>query len=191
VPSDQAWEVSRVETTKGGRPPATRATHRAVVLAGIRILVTTVVLGLVFALAPLRLRDGDVALRLVAAVVLLAGVVSLQIWMVARSPYPMVRAVESLSLSLPLLIFVFASTYFAMSQASTGSFNQVLTRTDSVYFTVTVFATVGFGDLVATSEAARVAVTVQMILDLIFIGVVARVLIGTVRLRRAALGKPS
>ncbi len=160
-------------------------------LAGIRILVTTAVLGIVFALAPLRLRDGDVALRLIAAVLLLTGVVSLQIWMVARSPYPMVRAVESLSLSLPLLIFVFASTYFAMSQASAGSFNHVLTRTDSVYFTVTVFATVGFGDLVATSEAARVAVTVQMILDLIFIGVVARVLIGTVRQRRAALGKPS
>lgn len=184
--------MTRTDSTKEPRSPEARATHRAVVLAIVRILALTGVLCLVFALAPLELRDADnIAVRLVLSVVVLAVVVALQIWLVARSPYPMVRAIESLSLSLPLLIFVFASTYFAMSQANGDSFNQMLTRTDAVYFAVTIFATVGFGDLVATSEAARVAVTVQMIVDLVFIGVVARVLLGTVRQRRATLGRHS
>jgi hypothetical protein len=37
-----------------------------------------------------------------------------------------------------------------MAQADTDNFNvHALTRTDSLYFTITVFATVGFGDITA------------------------------------------
>jgi voltage-gated potassium channel len=58
-----------------------------------------------------------------------------------------------------------------MAQDDPGkSTAETLTRTDSVYFTVTIFATVGFGDISASSEAARVLVTFQMILDLIVLG---------------------
>jgi hypothetical protein len=42
-----------------------------------------------------------------------------------------------------------------------------LTRTDALYFTVTVFPTVGFGDITARSETARIVVTGQMIADLV------------------------
>ena len=49
---------------------------------------------------------------------------------------------------------------------SASNFSQPLTRIDSVYFTVTTFATVGFGDITATTEAARLVVTGQMIADL-------------------------
>jgi hypothetical protein len=55
-----------------------------------------------------------------------------------------------------------------------------LTRTDALYFTVTVFATVGFGDISAASQAARLLVTAQMILDLIVLGLGIRVFIGAV-----------
>jgi hypothetical protein len=41
-----------------------------------------------------------------------------------------------------------------------------LTRTDALYFTVTVFSTVGFGDITAASQSARLVVTAQMLLDL-------------------------
>ena len=71
--------------------------------------------------------------------------------------------------------------YFLMAQADADNFNaETLTRTDSLYFTVTVFATVGFGDITATSEAARVLVTVQMILDLIVLGLGVRAFVGAV-----------
>jgi len=55
-----------------------------------------------------------------------------------------------------------------------------MTRTNALYFTVTVFATVGFGDITANAEAARLLVTGQMILDLIIIGVGARVIVGAI-----------
>ena len=50
-----------------------------------------------------------------------------------------------------------------------------LSRTDAMYFSTTVFTTVGFGDITAKSEVARLVVTVQMWLDLVFLGLVLRV----------------
>jgi Ion channel len=43
-----------------------------------------------------------------------------------------------------------------------------------------VFATVGFGDITAMTEAARLVVTVQMLIDLIILGLGARVIFGAV-----------
>jgi hypothetical protein len=55
-----------------------------------------------------------------------------------------------------------------------------MTRTNALYFTVTVFATVGFGDITAKTEAARLVVTGQMLIDLIILGLGARVIVGAV-----------
>src|SRR5262249_27830859 len=73
-----------------------------------------------------------------------------------------------------------ASTYLVMAAISAHSFSQPLNHTDALYFTVTVFATVGFGDITATTTAARLVVTGQMIIDLIILGVGARVILGAV-----------
>jgi hypothetical protein len=43
-----------------------------------------------------------------------------------------------------------------------------------------VFATVGFGDITAKTEAARLLVTGQMIVDLVILGLGARVILGAV-----------
>jgi voltage-gated potassium channel len=43
-----------------------------------------------------------------------------------------------------------------------------------------VFATVGFGDITAKTEAARLVATGQMITDLIILGIGARVILGAV-----------
>jgi hypothetical protein len=56
-----------------------------------------------------------------------------------------------------------------------------MTHTNSLYFTVTVFATVGFGDITATTNAARLLVTAQMVADLVVIGLGARVIVGAVK----------
>ena len=68
-----------------------------------------------------------------------------------------------------------------------------LTRTDSLYFTVTIFATVGFGDITATSQVARVVVIAQMLLDLLVLGLVVKVFVGAVEIGRGprSTGQPS
>ena len=94
------------------------------------------------------------------------------------------RAVEALATSLSLFLVLFASTYLVIATESAGSFSQQLTHTDALYFTVTVFATVGFGDITAKTEAARLVVTGQMIIDLIIIGIGAKIILGAVQQSR-------
>ena len=55
---------------------------------------------------------------------------------------------------------------------------------DTLYFTVTVFATVGFGDISPASQAARLLVMLQMILNLLVLGVGIQVFLGAVQRSR-------
>jgi hypothetical protein len=47
-----------------------------------------------------------------------------------------------------------------------------------------VFSTVGFGDIAAKTDAARLVVAAQMLLDLILLGFGARIFVGAVKLGR-------
>jgi len=128
-----------------------------------------------------------ISLGVVLAVGLLAltAVVAYQVRAIIRHPHSAVRAIEALAMTVPVFLLLFAATYFMMEQSNPGHFNvDSLTRTDSLYFTVTVFATVGFGDITATSQAARVVVIAQMILNLLVVGLVVKVFLGAVETSR-------
>jgi hypothetical protein len=130
------------------------------------------------------------AVSLGLGLVLVAVVLAWQIRKISTSKYPRVRAIEALSLSAPLFLMVFATTYFATAQSNPSSFSQMLNRTDALYFAVTTFSSVGFGDIVPVTQAARVMVMVQMLGDLVLVGIVARVILGAVQsgLRRHQSG---
>ncbi len=55
------------------------------------------------------------------------------------------------------------------------------TTSRALYFTVTVFASVGFGDIVAQTDSLRLLVTLQMVLNLVVFGVVIRLLASAAR----------
>jgi voltage-gated potassium channel len=55
-----------------------------------------------------------------------------------------------------------------------------LSRSSALYFTVTVFSTVGFGDITPKTDAARLVVTVQMLADLAVLAIVIRLIFGAV-----------
>ena len=59
-------------------------------------------------------------------------------------------------------------------------FNEALTRTDALYFTITVFATVGFGDIAPVAQWMRVVVSLQMVADLLVLGFVLRAVVDAV-----------
>ena len=80
-----------------------------------------------------------------------------------------------------MFLVLFATAYFVMSRTAPGNFSEPLSRLDSAYYTVTVFATVGFGDITPVTSAARAATTLQMVGDVILVGLVAQVIVGAVR----------
>jgi hypothetical protein len=83
---------------------------------------------------------------------------------------------EALLTSLYLLIIVFATIYYFVASRSPDQFDGIADRMDSLYFTVTVISTVGFGDIHAVGTFGRALVTGQMIINLIYVGTALRLL---------------
>ena len=65
-----------------------------------------------------------------------------------------------------------------MARAYPNAFGVPLSRSSALYFTVTVFSTVGFGDITPKTDVARLVVTVQMLADLAVVAVVIRLILG-------------
>jgi voltage-gated potassium channel len=167
-------------------PELSRRARRRLIAAGLlRALAETVVLVAAYFLVPLDRLDGvpiGVALAVALAALLLVAV--WQVRAIIESPHPPIRAMEALAIVAPLFLLLFAAGYFLTTQSDPTSFSDVLTRVDALYFTITVFSTVGFGDITATSQAARLLVSVQMLIDLLILGLGIKVLLGAVRLGR-------
>ncbi|MFS0701894.1 potassium channel family protein [Cellulomonas sp. 179-A 4D5 NHS] len=94
----------------------------------------------------------------------------------ARADRSVLVRAEAVLTVLYVLVLVFAVTYNAIALRAPGQFDGLENPTDALYFTVTVIATVGFGDITAVGTGARVAVTVQMLVNLVYIGTALRVL---------------
>ena len=163
-----------------------RQRRRLLGLALLRALLTAIVLVALYYLLPVdeELRLSSV-LRMVVGLALFVAVLIWQIRKVVTSRYPGIRAIEALAVTVPLFLLLFAATYYLMSVHGSGTFSQDdLTRTDTLYFAVTIFSTVGFGDISATSQGARLVVTFQMLLDLVILGVGINAFVSAARLGR-------
>jgi len=149
-----------------------------------RIALITTLLGVTYAFAPMSDPVHDGVPLLVGSLIVFIGLVVWHVRATGRARYPGIRAAEGLATTIPFLMLTFAAVYYSLQLSSFGAFEVALTRLDALYFSVTVFATVGFGDIVAHSELARGIVTIQMIVDFLFVGAVVRVLVGAVNRRR-------
>jgi hypothetical protein len=143
----------------------------------------------VYYLVPLPDRsDAATIVLLVVGLATVAVVLAWHVRAIVSSHFPRMRAIEALAVSAPMFLLLFAAAYYLLAQSSTTNFGTGLTRTDTLYFSVTVFSTVGFGDIAPQSSDARLLVTGQMIGNMIFIGLGIRQLLTAtqVGLRRRA-----
>ena len=160
--------------------------RRIVIAASLRTIATITVVVAVYFLIPMdRAITASTVIAMVAAGLALFAVLAWQIRKIMGSEHPGVRAVEALALSIPVYILLFATAYFLMAHEQPGAFGvQQLTRIDGMYFSATAFTTVGFGNIAATSQSARVIVTIQMMLDLVMIGLIVRGVVNAVKIGR-------
>lgn len=150
--------------------------------AGLRSAGTATLLVVIYYMVPFNGVVDSTPLTLL--IIALAVLILLLVWQVrsiVESSNPRVRAAESLFSTLPLLLLSFAATYYLMARNAPHSFSQSLSKTDSIYFTVTTFATVGFGDITAVTDTARVLVTIQMLIDLVVLGFGLRIFVSAVQ----------
>lgn len=159
------------------RPPSRRARFRAAVRT-----IGSVALLLGVYLGSSTDRPTTTTLVLIAVgLVLLVLLLGWQVRSVVRSPYPVLRAIEAFVTATMLFVVLFAGGYAALSETTPGAFTEPVDRVDALYFTMTVLATVGFGDIAPVTAAARLVVTVQMVCGFAFAALVGREFLAAVR----------
>lgn len=126
------------------------------------------------------------AARVIGAVAIVAGAIVLALRSVVRAEFPILRATETISMIVGVLIVGFASVYLTASGADPDAFSEPLDHTGAIYFALTTATTVGYGDIAPRSNPARIAVMVQMVANVVVLGVATRLLIGTAQRRSRA-----
>jgi hypothetical protein len=154
-----------------------------VVWTVLRALSTATLLVVLYYVLPMdRAFDTHTLLILILGLAVFTTVLIWRIRSIIHSEYPGLRAIETLVTVVPLYILAFATTYFLTERADSTYFSEPLDRTRALYFSMTVFSTVGFGDITAKADAAQLVVTAQMLLDLILLGFGVRVFLSAVNL---------
>jgi len=147
-----------------------------------RVLVSVTLLFVAYYQIPTKDAGDDSDLPyLILSMTVFVVVVAIQVPAIVKSKHPILRAVESLAVTVALFLLIFARIYLSNSLTNPGAFTIPLDHTTSLYFTVTVFATVGFGDITAQTNPMRLLVTVQMLLNLAVLGLVIRVITSAAR----------
>ncbi|MGZ4506251.1 MAG: potassium channel family protein [Blastococcus sp.] len=167
--------------------------RRTVVRALVRPLLTVGAVVVVYYLLPLDRGFGWGTFGwLLGGLAVIGILAAFQVRSVMRSPFPTLRAVETLAFTVPVFLVLFASVYVLLDAGRPGQFSEPLSRTDALYFVVVVFSTVGFGDIAPVSETARVLTMLQIVSDLLLLGVVFRAMVVAVQHSRGRLaGRPA
>jgi voltage-gated potassium channel len=129
------------------------------------VLLATVVYFLVP--VPGRMRESSWVLVFVAGLIVLALMIMLMIRRLLHADID-ARA-RSLIVLLACVVLFFSWANVTLSRIP-GEFADLHTKIDSLYFSVSTLATVGFGDVHAAGQLARAAVILQMLFNLVFLG---------------------
>ena len=157
--------------------PFRRSTWKLVVGMLIRITISAAILFAAYYLVPTKSSGEDSDLPwLILDLAIFGVVVAIQVPAIVKAKYPNLRAIEALAVTVPLFLLIFSRIYLSNSLTDPAVFTHPLDNTTALYFTVTVFATVGFGDIVAQTNGMKLLVTVQMLLDLAVLGLVIKLL---------------
>ena len=160
-----------------------RQRRKLVLRSFLRTIATVAVIVVIYFIAPLdHAMSPSTIIELVLLALAFFAMIGWQIWRITQSDYPTLRAVEALAFIVPTYLVLFATIYYLMNHANQAAFGSSQTRVDSLYFSTTVFTTVGFGDISAKTQAARAIVLCQMVLDLVILGLVVRLVVNAVKI---------
>lgn len=185
--SDTSYPQDASSSTPSGSdsgvlpPDSDHAPWTAIALSLLRALVSLAIVAWIYSNWTPRVGDDSSAIIVMSiGFALFIGWTVWQARRIVHARYPGLRAVETLATVIPLFLIIFAATYYTMSFENSAAFSQVLDRGSALYFTIVVLSTTGFGDIVPVAGWARVAVNTQMLIDLFFVALIIRFIVGAV-----------
>ncbi|GAB7005721.1 hypothetical protein JCM18899A_31940 [Nocardioides sp. AN3] len=153
----------------------------------LRLTVALVlVVGLYF-VVPVDLHpDRSTAARLLLSATLFAILTALVVWQVRIQITQPDRNIDGLLLALIVGVLGFSLGFYVLELRQPGQIVGLSTRVDALYFTMATVLTIGYGDVHAAGQAARILVLVQMVYNVVVIASGAGVLTSTMRQAAAA-----
>ena len=159
---------------------------RILTVAIARTVITVVVLIVAYHLIPFdRGVTWQIGVVAVVALLLLFAGAAFELRAVTVAEFPTLRGIQALTVSLVVVLLAFAGVYMILSNSDPGSFDEVLDHAGALYFSLTTLTTIGYGDIVPVSHAARYGVMLQMVIDFLILGVFVKLITSTVRKRLA------
>lgn len=131
----------------------------AVVCAGVLVLA--------YALAPVpddAWSVGDFTIYAIVCLVFFTFITVMALIRLSKARRPLFEGLAFVAVMAAVLVLSYAWLYLVMSVSDPATFTEDLNKVSAVYFTVTVLATVGFGDITPTGDVSRLVVTSQMLL---------------------------
>jgi voltage-gated potassium channel len=119
--------------------------------------------------------------RVVVSLVVVTALTVLVLWQIRVQVANPDRHLDGLLLALVIGVLGFALAFFVLAQNSPGQVSDLRTRVDALYFTMTTLLTIGYGDVHAVGQTARVLVLVQMVYDVVVIATAAGVVTRTMQ----------
>ena len=172
---------------EAGELPVAKMSKGKLVLVVLQML-GRLILGFLFILLIMSLVPKNPGDPIVYPVVLTILGIALYIWFfrrqvkgVYKAQYPTLRAIESLILVAAMFLAIFAMVYVMVSINDPNAFTEQLDSFSGYYFSLTVLATVGFGDITPVTTVARSFTMVQMALDIAFIAIIIKVMSAAAR----------
>ena len=163
------------------------ARRRAVMVCAVTVILSwAFIFGAYFALPIGHESALRAFVRLGTDIALVGAVMYWQLRRISQALLPELRSIEGLGVIIAVFLVAFSSTYLAMSHQAAMTFTMRLDHIRALYFTISVFSTVGFGDITPRTDVARLVVSAQMLLDLVLIGAVVRIIFSAARNRVGA-----
>ena len=84
------------------------------------------------------------------------------------------RSTPALAMLLVLLVMSASLTFFLLNRVQPDQIENLETRTDALYFTLSTMATIGYGDVHAEGQAARALVSALIVFNVVVVAALVR-----------------
>lgn len=149
----------------------------------VRLAVAIALALLVYFVVPVQASEQRLLVRGVVSVLALGLLTAGIVWQIVLQIEDHTRRVDGLLFALVLAVLAFALGFYRLEVAYPGQIVGLETRVDALYFTMTTLLTVGYGDIHAAGQGARVLVMVAMVFNVAVIATAVTTLSSRVRQR--------
>lgn len=149
----------------------------------LRLTVGIVLAVTVYFVVPIETESENLLGHALVSLLIIALLAAGVLWQVVRHlEHPELR-VDGLVFAVVLAVLAFALGFLRLATTEPGQIPGLVTRVDSLYFTLSTLLTVGFGDIHAQGQTARELVIVAMLFNVVVIATAVSTMSNLVRRR--------